>query len=116
MSPSLATTGSSDSSARRIRPSDRVSGTVASPLVVAAESDSGAATLTNGTIYEVQLRAVNAAGPGAASETLLAAPHGTPLAPTAVSVAAANGALVLSFTADCKPQLAVDPAWTGLSA
>jgi hypothetical protein len=76
----------------------RVTGTVGSPLSITTTSEAGAATLTNGTIYAVQLRAVNAAGPGAASETLLAAPRGTPSAPTAVSVVATNGALVLSFT------------------
>ena len=76
----------------------RVSGTTGTPLLITTESGAGASTLTNATIYAVQLRAVNAAGAGAASETVLAAPRGTPSAPTAMNVAAGDGALVVTFT------------------
>ena len=77
----------------------RSSGTTGSPLVITTESAAGAAPLTNATIYATQLRAVNVAGNGAASETELAAPRGTPSAPTAVSLAAGDGTLVFTFTA-----------------
>ena len=75
----------------------RASGTTASPLVITTESEAGGSMLTNATIYAVQLRAVNAAGPGAASETRLAAPRGAPSAPTGASLVAGNGTLVLTF-------------------
>jgi len=77
----------------------RSSGITASPLVITTESGAGATPLTNAIIYPVQLRAGNVAGSGAASETVLAAPRGTPSAPTAVSIAAGDGTLELTFTA-----------------
>ena len=84
----------------------RVSGTIASPLLITSESGAGASTLTNAMIYAVQLRAVNVAGSGAASETVLAAPRGTPSAPTAMTVAAGDGALVVTFTSSDDRRLA----------
>lgn len=76
----------------------RTTGTVGSPLLITVESGSGAPSLTNAELYAVQLRAVNAAGTGAASETKLVAPRGAPAAPTGLVVDAGNGSLVLTFT------------------
>lgn len=76
----------------------RTSGTTGSPLVITTESGSGAA-LTNGTVYTVQLRAVNSAGSGEASVSLLAAPLGTPSAPTSVVATGADGRLDVTYVA-----------------
>ncbi|MDQ1424280.1 MAG: hypothetical protein QOD72_1778, partial [Acidimicrobiaceae bacterium] len=75
----------------------RTAGTTASPLTISVESGNGA-MLTNGTVYAVQLRAVNAAGSGAASASSLAAPHGAPSAPTLVSAVPGDGKLAITFT------------------
>lgn len=75
----------------------RATGTTASPLVITAESGSGN-PLQNATVYTVQVRAVNAAGAGQASNSELAAPRSVPTAPTGLSVAPVDGGLVLTFT------------------
>jgi len=76
----------------------RGSGTTASPLVIATASGTGNA-LTNGRIYTVQIRALNAEGAGAASASTLAAPLGTPDAPTGVVVRGGDRSLTVEFTA-----------------
>ena len=61
----------------------------------------GAATftgLTNGTTYEVVLRAVNAVGNGDASEAVTLAPRTVPDAPTALLASAGDGEVTIVFT------------------
>jgi hypothetical protein len=55
--------------------------------------------LVNGTSYSVRLRAMNAAGPGAASTTTTGTPAPTrPAAPTITSITPGNGSLSIAFT------------------
>ncbi len=56
-------------------------------------------SLTNGTSYDVQVRAVNVAGDGAWSITSDAAPRTTPEAPTITSVTPGNTMLTVTWTA-----------------
>lgn len=74
----------------------RGSGTTASPLVIATASGTGN-TLTNGRIYTVQIHALDE-GAGAASPPTLAAPLGTPDAPTGVVVRGGDRSLTVEFT------------------
>jgi hypothetical protein len=67
-----------------------------SPIVVDRASGSGAA-LANGTLYTVQLRAVNGVGSGAASVSTLVAPQGAPDAPRDVTLTPGDGRLVVQF-------------------
>jgi hypothetical protein len=67
----------------------RAPASAASPLVVAG--------LTNGTTYQVALRAVNAAGAGAPSAPASGTPSGPPGAPTALA-AASTGSSSVSLT------------------
>lgn len=76
----------------------RSGGTTASPLTIGSRS-SNAGTLVNGTVYDVQLRAINAAGAGGASESKLAAPRGNPAVPTGLTVTGADSALVIAYVA-----------------
>ncbi len=55
-------------------------------------------SLTNGTTYQVKLRAVNAAGDGTPSATLTVLVAAVPSAPTSLSATADNSSLVISFT------------------
>lgn len=55
--------------------------------------------LTNGTSYDVQVRAVNAIGTGTATDSVAGTPRTTPGAPTGLSVTPGNGQLTASFTA-----------------
>jgi uncharacterized repeat protein (TIGR01451 family) len=55
--------------------------------------------LNNGTSYPVRLRAVNAVGAGAASNSVAATPRSTPGAPTITSVTAGDQQISVSFTA-----------------
>ena len=64
-------------------------------------------SLTNGTSYDVQVRAVNVAGDGAWSDTTDGTPRTTPAAPTISSVTAGNASLTVTWVA---------PANTGGSA
>ena len=57
---------------------DRDTGTTASPILIVSRVRRSAHALANGQTYAVQLRAVNAAGAGAASETRSLAPRGVP--------------------------------------
>ena len=54
--------------------------------------------LTNGTSYDIVLRAVNAAGPGTASSAVTVKPRTTPAAPTALGATPGNGSASISFT------------------
>lgn len=55
--------------------------------------------LTNGTTYTVQVRAVNAAGPGPGSNEPTAVPSGTPLAPTITLARQASQTVRITLTA-----------------
>lgn len=55
--------------------------------------------LTNGTTYEVVLRAVNAVGAGEPSEAVSVVPRTVPGAPTALTATPMAGAAAISFTA-----------------
>ncbi|AGL16845.1 fibronectin type III domain-containing protein [Actinoplanes sp. N902-109] len=54
--------------------------------------------LTNGVTYPVRVRAVTAAGAGAASAAVTVTPRGMPYAPTALTVVPGNGQATLTFT------------------
>ena len=55
--------------------------------------------LTNGTVYSIRLRAVSAAGNGAASDAVSSTPRTTPSAPTALVATAGDGEVSVAFTA-----------------
>ncbi len=77
----------------------RAAGTTASPLVISTLSTDGTTALTNGTSYNVQIRAVNAVGDGTATASTAATPRTTPSAPTISSITPGNQQLSVSFTA-----------------
>jgi titin len=54
--------------------------------------------LINGNAYAVKVRALNAAGPGAASTTATATPTGIASAPTITAISGGNGSAVVSFS------------------
>ena len=66
----------------------RQTGTTASPILITTLSSDGSTPLTNGVSYDVQIKAVNVAGAGAASSTS----SGTPQAPVTPTITA-NGTL-----------------------
>ena len=55
--------------------------------------------LTNGTVYQIKIRAVNAAGSGTASSTALGSPSTSASAPTISSLVGANGQITVNFVA-----------------
>jgi hypothetical protein len=55
--------------------------------------------LTNGVTYDVQIKAVNAAGDGSATGSTAATPYTTPSAPTITGVTSGNQQLSVAFTA-----------------
>jgi uncharacterized delta-60 repeat protein len=57
------------------------------------------AGLQNGTQYQIRLRAVNAVGAGAESNTVPGTPVGPPTAPAITSISPASGQLTVAFTA-----------------
>ncbi len=77
-------------------------GTSSSPLVITVASGS-AASLANGTSYDVQIKAVNSLGDGAATSTVAATPinASVPGAPTIVSATATgnSGEVAVAFVA-----------------
>ena len=62
-------------------------------------STNGTTPLTNGTTYNVQVRAHNSLGYGAATASVAGTPSTLPDAPNGISVTSSNGAVDLSFTA-----------------
>ncbi len=72
----------------------RSAGTTASPLVISTLSTDGTTGLTNGVSYDIQIRAVNAAGDGTASSTT----SGTPAAPVSPTLNTATLSSALSST------------------
>ncbi len=55
--------------------------------------------LTNGTTYQIEVRAVNSVGPGAGSNTASVTPAAVPGAPTGVSATAGNSSAAVSWSA-----------------
>lgn len=66
-------------------------GSTSSPLTLSG--------LSNGTTYQVVIRAANAAGSGTSSTTVSGIPVTTPLAPTITGITPGNTALTVAFTA-----------------
>ncbi|MFY8213176.1 MAG: beta strand repeat-containing protein, partial [Flavobacterium sp.] len=77
----------------------RQTGTTATPIVITTLSSDGTTALTNGTSYNVQIRAVNANGDGAATASTAATPRTTPSAPTIGTITPGNSQLSVAFTA-----------------
>jgi hypothetical protein len=73
--------------------------TTFSPILITTLSTDGTTALANGTSYNVQLRAVNAAGSGTATSSTAATPRTTPGAPTSLALTPGNGQLTASFFA-----------------
>lgn len=69
-----------------------------SPIDVTVVSGVAATPIVNGTLYAVQLRAVNAAGAGPASASEVVAPRGAPDAPSGLTISPADEALTLTFS------------------
>ncbi|WP_146120031.1 fibronectin type III domain-containing protein [Leucobacter massiliensis] len=63
----------------------------------AAASPGTLSGLSNGTAYEVRIRAVSEAGPGAASAPRSGIPYGYPLAPAGVAATAGDGSVAVSW-------------------
>jgi predicted RNA-binding protein with TRAM domain len=76
----------------------RAAGTTASPLVISTLSTDGTTALTNGTSYNIQIKAVNAIGDGAATTSTVATPATTPSAPSITLITQGNGQLSVAFT------------------
>ena len=79
----------------------RASGTTASPIVISTLSTDGTTALTNGTAYNVQIKAVNANGDGTASPTSICVPVAaatTPAAPTITAINVGSATLAVIFT------------------
>jgi hypothetical protein len=76
----------------------RDTGTTGTPLVIASLSSDGTTPLVNGQQYQVELRAVNAVGAGAASSFATGIAATTPSAPTISTVTAGNTTLQVGFT------------------
>jgi len=70
-----------------------------SPIVITTTSGSSPVSLTNGTSYNIQIEAINAAGAGTTSGTTAATPFTTPGAPTITSITPSNQQLVVNYTA-----------------
>ena len=67
----------------------------ASPITISPAIITG---LTNGTTYNIKLRAVNEAGQGTESSSVTVTPRTTPGAPTSLSVTSGNGTAFITFT------------------
>lgn len=76
----------------------RDTGTILSPLTITTESDTSSA-LTNGTSYNIELRAVNGLTTALVSTPVAATPAVAPGAPSITSVTAGDGSLAVDFDA-----------------
>jgi titin len=77
----------------------RTVGSTSSPIVISTLSTNGTSALTNGTTYNVQIRAINSAGAGNASLTTTATPVTVPTAPLSVVATPGNASITLNWTA-----------------
>jgi len=66
-------------------------------MTITVLSTDGITPLTNGTTYDVEIRAVNAAGPGLASAVAQGVPSTVPAAPVISSLAPGDGTLEVTF-------------------
>ncbi|MGH9105553.1 MAG: beta strand repeat-containing protein [Acidimicrobiales bacterium] len=85
-----------------ITPCQRLTATAGTVMCqISALSSDGSTALTNGTLYSVEMRAVNAVGTGAASQAVPATPYTVPSPPTITTSAggmvAADQSLTVSF-------------------
>ena len=70
-----------------------------SPITITKLSSDGLTAISNGTAYDVAIRAVNRAGAGRESATFTVIPAGVPDVPTITAVNSSNGGLSVEFTA-----------------
>ena len=70
-----------------------------SPITITKLSSNGLTPLTNGTAYDVLIRAVNDSGPGKESPTQTAIPASAPSAPAITAITPGNGKLSIAFSA-----------------
>ncbi|UEG49904.1 fibronectin type III domain-containing protein [Ferruginibacter lapsinanis] len=77
----------------------RQAGTTGSPIVITTLSSDGTTLLTNGVSYNIQIKAVNGVGDGAATASTAATPATTPSAPTITGITPGVGQLSVAFTA-----------------
>ncbi len=80
----------------------RASGTTASPIVITTLSSDGTTALTNGTSYNVQIKAVNTIGEGTATSSTAATPLTTPtlITPTANTITSTSATLGATITSN----------------
>jgi titin len=70
-----------------------------SPITITKMSSDGLSALTNGTPYNVVIRAVNTSGPGKESATQTAIPASSPSAPAITAITPGDGKLSVAFSA-----------------
>ena len=70
-----------------------------SPITITKLSSDGLTEISNGSAYDVVIRAVNRAGAGRESSTVTVIPAGMPETPTITGVSSSNGVLSVAFTA-----------------
>jgi titin len=70
-----------------------------SPITITKLSSDGLTALTNGTAYDVLIRAVNTSGPGEESATQTAIPASAPSAPAITSITPGDRKLSIAFSA-----------------
>ena len=70
----------------------------ATTMTISSLSTDGVTPLTNGSVYQVEIRAVNAAGDGPGSAVASGIPVTVPAGPTIAAVTSENGALAVTFT------------------
>ena len=73
--------------------------TTATTATITTTSTSPYPSLTNGTPYPITIKAVNAVGPGPASNSIIATPATAPSAPNLTSATAGNQSIALVWTA-----------------
>lgn len=70
-----------------------------SPITITKLSSDGLTEISNGSAYDVVIRAVNRAGAGRESSTVTVIPAGVPETPIITGISSSNGVLSVAFTA-----------------